>query len=244
MSSTELDLPLLPSAEQIRRREFATIRRGYDPDQVRDYLQQIATQVETLEAALREARLELASADRVVTVAEPEPQEDAYERLANRIAELIRSADSEADRIVADAKAEATRSVSEARTDADRIRVDAQARAEEARQSGNEVLEKARIEAERVLSGLSARRETLVTQLHAMQEKLLGVAADLENAIDEHDERTAGPGRPGSERRGPHGGGSDPVDPRYEDLWTSADASPLNLEDLGSIDLGFDDGAE
>ena len=26
MSSTELDLPLLPSAEQIRRREFATIR--------------------------------------------------------------------------------------------------------------------------------------------------------------------------------------------------------------------------
>ena len=36
MSATELDLPLLPSAEQIRRREFATIRRGYDPEQVRD----------------------------------------------------------------------------------------------------------------------------------------------------------------------------------------------------------------
>jgi DivIVA domain-containing protein len=243
MSPTELDLPLLPSAEQIRRREFATIRRGYDPDQVRDYLQQIATQVETLEAALREARLELASADRVVTVTEPEPQEDPYEKLAKRIAELIRAADTEADRIVTDAKAEATRSVSEARSDADRIRVDAQARAEEARQSGNEVLENARIEAERVLSGLSARRETLVTQLQAMQEKLLGVAADLENAIDEHDERTAGPARTGSERRGPHGS-SDPVDPRYEDLWTSADASPLNLEDLGSIDLGFDDGAE
>jgi DivIVA domain-containing protein len=206
MSPTELDLPLLPSAEQIRRREFATIRRGYDPDQVRDYLQQIATQVETLEAALREARLELASADRVVTVTEPEPQEDPYEKLAKRIAELIRAADTEADRIVTDAKAEATRSVSEARSDADRIRVDAQARAEEARQSGNEVLENARIEAERVLSGLSARRETLVTQLQAMQEKLLGVAADLENA---HGLRAARAAREFRSRRSPVRGSVD-----------------------------------
>ena len=34
---SDLDLPLLPSAEQIRRRQFATVRRGYDPDQVHDY---------------------------------------------------------------------------------------------------------------------------------------------------------------------------------------------------------------
>ena len=33
MSATNLDLPVLISAEQIRRREFVTIRRGYDPDQ-------------------------------------------------------------------------------------------------------------------------------------------------------------------------------------------------------------------
>ena len=57
MSNTsDLDLPLLPSAEQIRRREFASVRRGYDPDQVRDYLSAVATQVETLEGELREAQ--------------------------------------------------------------------------------------------------------------------------------------------------------------------------------------------
>ena len=39
----DLDLPLLPSAEQIHRREFATVRRGYDPDQVREYLQGVAS---------------------------------------------------------------------------------------------------------------------------------------------------------------------------------------------------------
>src|SRR5438105_14687998 len=54
--STRLDLPLLPSAEQIRRRMFARVRRGFDPDQVRDYLLQIADQIETLEGEVREAR--------------------------------------------------------------------------------------------------------------------------------------------------------------------------------------------
>ena len=56
--TNELDLPLLPSAEQIRRREFATVRRGYDPDQVREYLQGVAGQVETLERELRGPRKE------------------------------------------------------------------------------------------------------------------------------------------------------------------------------------------
>ena len=54
--TNDLDLPLLPSAEQIRRREFATVRRGYDPDQVREYLQGVAGQVETLERELRGPR--------------------------------------------------------------------------------------------------------------------------------------------------------------------------------------------
>ena len=38
MPTSDLDMPLLPSAEQISRREFATVRRGYDPQQVRAYL--------------------------------------------------------------------------------------------------------------------------------------------------------------------------------------------------------------
>ena len=42
MPTSDLDMPLLPSAEQISRREFATVRRGYDPQQVRAYLTSIA----------------------------------------------------------------------------------------------------------------------------------------------------------------------------------------------------------
>ena len=62
MTPTELDVPLSPSAEQIRRRMFASVRRGFDPDQVRDYLEQIAEQVEKLEKDLKGARLQTEAA--------------------------------------------------------------------------------------------------------------------------------------------------------------------------------------
>ena len=56
--ATDIDVPFLPSAAQIRRREFASVRRGYDPDQVRDYLSQVAEQVEMLEQEVRETKLQ------------------------------------------------------------------------------------------------------------------------------------------------------------------------------------------
>jgi DivIVA domain-containing protein len=264
MSSTELDLPLLPSADQIRRREFATIRRGYDPDQVREYLLLIGAQVEALEIELREARLE-AGSPQIVTV--PETVEDPYQRLATRMTDVLRSADEQAERILQDAREEAAMTLVEARSEADRIRVDAQARAEEARQAGSEVLKHAEEEAERVLSTLSARRETLVDQLQTMQSRLIGVAQELETAItvpqeDEDpledfadDEFEGEDDAVGSaiaellledEEADETGGGieapdeADLVDPRYEDLWVSSDTIAL---DLGDITLGIEDEA-
>ncbi len=77
--------------------------------------------------------------------------------------------------------------LNEARSEADRIRVDAQARAEEARQQGTELLERAKQEADRVLLGLSERRETLVQHLQDMQTRLVGVAKELEVAIEDPD---------------------------------------------------------
>jgi DivIVA domain-containing protein len=263
MSSTELDLPLLPSADQIRRREFATIRRGYDPDQVREYLLQIGRQVETLEHELREARLQAGGGPEVVTV--PEPPDDPYQRLATRMADVLRSSDEHAERIVQDAREEAAMTLVEARTEADRIRVDAQAHAEEARQEGTETLKNAKTEAERVLSTLSARRETLVEQLQHMQSRLIGVAQDLETAIvgpeddifDESDLEASTEEITGDaetlldeplfeeDEAGDESGGTTEasdekglIDPRYEDLWVARETIAL---DLGDLTLGIED---
>jgi DivIVA domain-containing protein len=231
MSSTDLGLPPLPTSDQVRRREFATIRRGYDPEQVRDYLQQIATQVETLELQLREAKLDADAQEQVVTLPESGPADDPYERLAARVADVLRAADERAERILRDAREEASLALSQARTETGRMRADAQSRAEEARQQANEILKKARVEAERVLSLLAGRRATFVEQLQQMQARLIGVAEQLETGSRESDLLPATSEEPLSTRwiaskpdvGGPateDGNGDDLIDPRYEDLWS------------------------
>jgi DivIVA domain-containing protein len=268
MPSSDLDLPLLPSAEQIRRREFATIRRGYDPDQVRDYLEAVATQVETLERDLKETRLRADSAVTPVPPTPPTPAVDPYERVSQRFAGLIATADREASRLIDDAKTEADRVLDEAKTAADRITVDAQARAEDAKAEGARRLEDARAEADRILRTLSARREMLVGQLQEMRTKLLSVAGELEGSIEASEEpaedRTSMEGGVEASR----GNEADIVDPRYDDLWVSSEShaeapaadgsveallsgeagdvgddadGSVEIPDLASIELDFDD---
>ncbi len=190
---SDLDLPLLPSAEQIRRRQFATVRRGYDPDQVQDYLQQIATQVETLENDLREERLQSTGRPDApaapASTAPPAPAvpaetaasaEAAYEQLSTRFAAVFKAADEESQKLVANAREHATKILEEAQAEADRIRLDAQATAEEARAKSAAELERARTEADRVVGGLEQRREAMLVQMHEMQSRLLAVAQDLD----------------------------------------------------------------
>ncbi len=249
MSATELDLPIAASAEQIRRRQFARVRRGYDPDQVRDYLHQVAEHLDRLEAQLREARLEAEAA----LHPQPAPKADPYRDLGNRIADLIRAADEQAEKLRHDAAEEAERVLAEARADADRVRLDAQAKAEEARASGDRALAEAREEADRAIYGLAARRESLMEQLHTMQERLLAVATELGSSIEP---TVAAPAEAAGAPTAPVEAESKPaepettetvtlddpfVDPRYEDLWSSTETVDLNIPPL---DLEFDDGPD
>lgn len=230
--AANIDVPFLPSADQIRRREFASVRRGYDPDQVRDYLVQIADQIEKLEQDLREARLRQGGPD--ATPAPPATSEDPYERLSKRFSTLLATADQEVEGIVEQARAESARMMNEARTEADRIRSDSKARAEEARKASSELLEKAKTEADRVLLGLSARRQDLVQHLQDMQERLLGVARELEVAIESP--------RSGSKRSKP---ASDPAQPEKAPDAPSTKAEQTSEDTVGSLEgMLQDDGID
>lgn len=180
MSATNLDLPVLISAEQIRRREFVTIRRGYDPDQVRAYLGQLADQIELMRVLLRDAQAEAQTARRTTA----QQRQDPYQQLGERVASVIREADHIAETITSAAHRDAEQVTREARADADRIRTDAQAKAEEARSRAENAVRTAREEADRTIAGLSTRRDALVDQIASMQERLIGVARDLESAMD------------------------------------------------------------
>lgn len=179
MAAIRLDHPVLVSGEQIRRREFVTTRRGYDADQVRRYLEEIADQVDLMGSMIREARLEAETAARAGT----QTQTDPYEQLSRRVASVLREADDTAERILTQGRVEADRLMAEAHRDANQIRTDAQSQAEKARGDAERALGQAREEADRTISGLATRREALVDQLAQMQERLLGVARDLESAI-------------------------------------------------------------
>jgi DivIVA domain-containing protein len=251
----DLDLPLLPSAEQIRRREFATVRRGYDPDQVREYLQGVAGQVETLERELRDQRKE-AKAQRPPTPGEslaaavtagqvmtpvtpatappPTPPQDPYEAIAKRFAGVLESADKEATAALAEAKAEADRVLQEAHSEADRIKLDAQARAEQAKQQGTDSLAEAKLEAERILGSLSERREVLMTQMHDMQSKLLSVAKELEASIDDPK------GAKEITRSERDRTSDDVVDARYEDMWASKGKKMVDYR-IRTLDVDFEE---
>jgi len=91
------------------------------------------------------------------------------------------------------------------------------------------------------LYGAFNRRETLVTQMHEMQSRLLAVADELETAIDDRDDTI---GKAVSERTGTPPSitspsrTSDPVDPRYEDLWAK-DTPSVEIPDLEPMDLDF-----
>jgi len=249
----DLDLPLLPSAEQIRRREFATVRRGYDPDQVREYLQGVAGQVETLERELRGQRKETKAQGSATPGGPPAPPaptlpspgapvQDPYEVIAKRFAGVLATADKEATTALAEAKAEADRILKEARSEADRIKLDAQARAEQAKQQGTDSLSEAKREAERILGSLSERREALVTQMHDMQSKLLSVAQELESSIDAPASTDAPEGNDPGPPPTDGGTSDDLVDPRYEDMWALPKGKKMvDIPDLAGLDVDFEE---
>jgi DivIVA domain-containing protein len=251
MATGDLNMPLLPSAGQIRRRDFGTVRRGYDPQEVRAYLHSIARQVETLERELSEAREEAASAaarseqmaDSAATYDPSSPAEDPYDALSKRFATLIEMADQEAEKILEDARSEATQTLGQAAREADHVRVSAQAFAEETRQEVADLLGRAKAESGRMLSGLAERRRSLVTQLEDMRGKLVAVAEDLAARIDEAmraDAEDAELGyKSGDEEAGDTVDAETAVDSRYEELWGKKE-EPLQIPDLAPLDLDLE----
>src|SRR6266702_1025817 len=101
MSMTDLDL--FPSgSDAMPDPQFSTTRNGYNPREVEEFIHRMADQIETLkgdvkrmERALRQAQAEGESARQHYASARSE----VYEEFAARMAELLRTADLQAERV-------------------------------------------------------------------------------------------------------------------------------------------------
>lgn len=160
---------------------FPTVRRGFDPAEVRDFLRMVSAELARLQE--REAELERALIDleqRPTVMSDGLDDEQLAEALGAETAAIIQAArdaamkirargEETANRLVRDATDEALRIREEVELEAARRRQDAAADAEAeielAKQQGRDMVNEARAYRERVLADVARRRELAREQL-------------------------------------------------------------------------------
>jgi vacuolar-type H+-ATPase subunit H len=189
MSTADLELFGPPDADGSPR--FTQVLRGYDPEQVRGYFLQLTARVDTLERELEDAVSQRDAARRRYTMA----RDDAYNQLAGRMAELLKVADQQAEKIRRDAEDESKHRIDEARHLASQIQRESEGEAERLRQQAMEVLRRAETDRDRVLGGLTASRDAVVAELQATKEHMVTVvqaAYPAEGLVDLSGEERSG----------------------------------------------------
>jgi len=185
------------SPQAVATATFNTVRKGYDPEDVRGYLTRVATQLEATQqqAAAMEARARAAiakmqemaqapaagasSADPTPTGTSPGGASDSE---AATISRTLLLAQRTADTTVAEAKAEAEAITTGARADAAMT-------LDQARSSATAIIEEARSEARRSKDDELAAAEGAVQALLARRDFLLGDVEILEEHVGAQRER-------------------------------------------------------
>jgi DivIVA domain-containing protein len=179
VSTADVELFGPPDADGTYPR-FTTVLRGYDPEQVRDYVLRLGARVDELEQELEEARSERDAARKRFGTA----RDDAYNQLGLRMADVLRTADRQAEKIREDADEEVKQRVAQSKQLAQQIEREAEERAEQLRAEGQELRQRTAVEREQLLGGLVASRDIALSDLGAAKDHLVGIVDRLEVAIE------------------------------------------------------------
>ena len=198
------------SPQRIRTAEFRTVRKGLDPDQVREYLGEIADELQRAqnEATAMEARARAAVArvqeltesgadtpepapEPVATTAAPASASSAEPTAeqADAISRTLLLAQRTADATIADAEREAPRLRTDAEAESaktiDSTREMAASLIEEARDDARKESEQARSAAAGEVDSLLARRDFLESDVNHLEQFLVEQRARLRDAANE-----------------------------------------------------------
>ncbi len=174
----------------IARHSFAIVRRGFDPDEVRSYLQSVSRSLEALEEREQELRAAVAEAEE--RAAHPIVDEATLTAsLGQHSAQILRHAHDEAAKIVAQAQEGAASLLRETQIQTEELQSRTETSSAE-RVAEVELLvanaqQEARVESERILSDAVAEGEAIIGQakdegralLEQVQEARRRVLADL-----------------------------------------------------------------
>jgi cell division septum initiation protein DivIVA len=183
MATWESGLPPSATAGSLNLPTFATVRRGYDPNQVLEYVTRLTDHLDALATEVRRLQAEL-SQRAVAQEEQARTAQDGYEGVGARVADLMRTFDQDVERLRQDAEAEASRIVAEAKSQADRMKRDGERLHAEAAAKAERVQAEARMEADRVLSSLTSRREALMEQLLVIWDRMVDVTRGIEATVE------------------------------------------------------------
>lgn len=178
--------PLSP--EEVAHRGFGTSFRGFDTDEVRNYLQRVATELRAGTARERELNRRLADAEH--RAANPVlDRETLTKALGEEMARILATAQSAATELRAKAEENAARILREAHEQAQQIRAKAEVilaeRTEEADQEAAEIrraaesdaaglVERARLEAAAAIADVEARTRHVVQEAQVARARVVG----------------------------------------------------------------------
>lgn len=181
----------------IEQIDFSEKFRGYDPDQVDDFLERVGATIAELGNVAREAtaraeraEAELRNAPAPSAPSAPRPAAMSDEEEAAQATRTLLMAKRTADMAIADAREEAQKLVAETRASTEQSVRDAHAEAErlvaEARQTAAELLKKGHEDAEREFGG---RRDVIVAEIEQLDVAKASAAEQLgalEQRLDGH----------------------------------------------------------
>lgn len=243
------------SPQAIRSTGFRLVKKGYDPDQVDSFKDDVASVVESAysQATAMEARARAAvSKLQQLSQHAPAPErerEDSFSPADNDvITRTLVLAQRTADTTVAEARAEAESIIAQSREEAERLLENARTLAaktvEDSRAEARRAVEGDRVHAENELQSLIARRDFLVSDVDHLEQYLQAQRERLRDAaVALHDLVERVPGGLGEMRRPLLSASADPVDAavdpapvRHRDVTPASTKSHHDAADLADDD--------
>jgi len=177
------------TAGELPRHSFSTVRRGFDPQEVRNYLEMVAREFAAFEQRDAEIHQRLREAEE--RAAHPVIDEAALTAaLGQQSARLLRNAHEEAQRITERAEARAAALLREAQREATELQVGAESSAGEriaeaelavnaiqaqAQHSADTTVESARAEAEAMVAQAREQGRAMVEEAQLARKRVLGI---------------------------------------------------------------------
>jgi DivIVA domain-containing protein len=174
--------------DEVARRTFATARRGFDPSEVREYLEQVGREMTAAQEHAKELRELLAEAERraqnpvldEVTLTEALGQETVrvLRSAHDAAAELLRRAETDANRMVTEAQEEAGKLQARAEQHASERTAQSEAAAAETRQRAQDEaatrVDVSHVEAEALVEQARTECRAMLSEAHELRARVLG----------------------------------------------------------------------